>query len=206
MPHKMQQLLLLCFLMTLPLLDSQLCPSADRDREPQDLTIKDCATGNDVVRATMAKIRAAGLLNSVSHCGADCYQFLERIAYAESSVRSNCGDGGIWRVKERHFRRQSRPFFELLLEMNHSLAVELNKPIINIPTWTSIQFENLTKPLYSAVAAAMFLAQRELFDRVKLMTRDDQARTWSQLYTTSGGTRMQFSDAVNQAMESEYVK
>ena len=194
----MQKLLFLCFLMNLPLLGS-LCPSADRD-----LTIEDCPTGLDnVVRATMAKIRAARLLESESGCRPNCYNFLERIAYAESSVRrSNCSDGGIWRVSCAHFRRLPMAVFSSLLEKNHSLAVGLTKPIINIPMWTSVRWNNLSKPLYSAIAAAMLLANGMGFDSARMTTAQGQACTWVN-YTTSEGTTEQFMDAVNKTMEGE---
>ena len=198
MAYGMQQLLFLCFLITLPWFCSSLC---DRD-----LTIKSCATGDDVVRATIAKIRAARLLDDVNGCNTSrrrnkCYQFLERIAYAESD--NDCTEnGGIWGVSQRCFSKVKGGFFQNPQMSNSSLVTGLSKPIINIPAWESVQHEELKRPLYSAIAAAMFLEHRNLFAKVN--TSEEQARTWVN-YTRDCGTQnsTQFLKAVTRAMQGK---
>ena len=198
MAYDMQQLLFLCFLITLPWFCSSLC---DRD-----LTIKSCATGDDVVRATIAKIRAARLLDNVTGCSGgpgggrnNCYQFLERIAYAESG--NNCTkNGGMWGVSQNCFSKVTGGFFHVI--SNSSFVRGLSKPIINIPAWRSVQRGELKKPLYSAIAAAIFLIHRNLFAEVN--TPGGQRRTWDN-YIRDCGTQnsTQFLQAVSRAIQGE---
>lgn len=114
-----------------------------------DQTLQREATGADVVRAVVNRIQDV--------FGSDT-QFLRRLAFVESRDGTDADTyrsgyhGGIWQVDESVFRdtqdTASHP------ELITSYEQIMNKFQVD---WPSVQWTDLRKPLYSGLAARLFL-------------------------------------------------
>ena len=121
-----------------------------------DLTLQREASGSNVVKAAVNRIQA--VLNfdrQLLESNFDL-QLLRRIAYVESRDGTHTDtyrpgyNGGIWQVDEDKF---------LSTQANTALNVERHDAIreaFNID-WPSVQWSDLRIPLYSGIAAKLFL-------------------------------------------------
>lgn len=118
-----------------------------------DLTVAINASGTNVVLATISIIDGSGVFS-------DDDRFLRRVAHAESrdgldpdTFRDDY-NGGIWQVDEQNFLKTTdRATFPSLTEpggIYERLLSDLNLD------WTVAVWEDLRKPLISAVAARIF--------------------------------------------------
>ncbi len=112
-----------------------------------DLTLQREASGSNVVRAAVNRIQAVLNID---------LQLLRRIAFVESRDGTHTDtyrpeyNGGIWQVEEDKF---------LSTQANTALNVERHDAIreaFNID-WPSVQWSDLRIPLYSGIAARLFL-------------------------------------------------
>ena len=216
MPQDKREVFFLFILLTVALFRSLSALRVDR-------TVVDGATGSNVVRASIAKLRAANLLKGIGpNCKRSFYRFLREIAYVESkdgTVHVNSSpeqlNGGIWRVNMTRFEETiwdsafdyityhwptislgegafTNPFY-----INNTNPTErgLGLPVM----WRTVQYQNLSKPLYSATAALLSLLyiQVRLSSRMLMInginrfqcravdSRRIRARVWSAAYTSS---------------------
>ncbi|XP_052788738.1 cartilage matrix protein-like [Mya arenaria] len=116
-----------------------------------DKTLQSNAYGADVVEAVVNVIRDSCLF-------ADDRRFLRRLAFVESqdglapnTFRSGYY-GGIWQIHENEFRATQN---HSLLQSQYNLIV--GRFGIN---WNAVRWQNLSKPLYSGIAAALFSIYR----------------------------------------------
>ena len=112
-----------------------------------DLTLQREASGSDVVRAAVNRIQTVLDFDR---------QFLRRIAFVESRDGTDTDtyrpgyNGGIWQVDEDKF---------LTTQVNSALNVERHDAIREAfdIDWPSVQWRDLRIPLYSGIAARLFL-------------------------------------------------
>ena len=160
-----------------------------------DRTIEKDAVGADVVLATIAKIEA------VQNLFESDKRLLRRIAYVETAdgeeapPSNGAGEdfGGIWNVGRQHFEATKTDENLADYRKNIRLAFEI--------TWEIVQWEDLSTPLWSALAARLVI---ELAD-TEIPTASDiegQARFWEANYSTDGDVEKFISD-VEQLQKDE---
>lgn len=141
-----------------------------------DLTIVEDATGPDVVAATIAKIEA-------THIYASDKRLLHRIAYVEMEEGQTGDNGGIWKVSREDFEHTKQD--ESLDEKRSDIAAAF--PEIN--DWELVQWEDLNKPLWSALAARLVILQAVLNNSTDIPALSDssgQAAFWNTYYNVHG--------------------
>ena len=160
-----------------------------------DRTIEKDAVGADVVLATIAKIEA------VQNLFESDKRLLRRIAYVETAdgerapSSNSAGEdfGGIWNVGRQHFEATKTDEKLADYRKNISLAFEI--------TWEMVQLEDLSTPLWSALAARLAI---ELANTA-IPTASDiagQARFWEANYSSDGDVEKFISD-VEQLQKDE---
>ncbi|XP_048238745.1 uncharacterized protein LOC124119917 [Haliotis rufescens] len=114
-----------------------------------DLTMSSGASGTAVVKAVVDRIRSNCILG-------DDRLFLRRLAYVESTdgrdaktYRSGY-DGGIWQIDESKFLETKTCPSSIVAECNKA------KSAFNID-WRTTSWSDLRKPLYSGLAAALYI-------------------------------------------------
>ena len=156
-----------------------------------DLTLVPEAKGTAVVEACIAKLTGSNIFPSDN-------QLLRRIAFAETqdgndpdTYRTNY-HGGIWQLSETKFQQTKDT-------MAHS---QLQTPINSISssfgiTWSTTQWVDLRKPLYSALAARLYfyLISTSIPLSVDL---SGQASYWVDQYTSNSGNTTEFVNSVLQ--------
>lgn len=154
---------------------------------PVDLTLVAESSGSDVVLACVALVQDSQLFPATS-------RLLRRIAYVESTDGSDPDtyragfDGGIWQVEESVFlatQDTSDPDLAALIDgVNQQFGID----------WVQMQWSDLRVPLFSAIAARLFLST--VMDSIPL-ARDisAQAQYWMTNYNQAGDTQ-EFIDDV----------
>ena len=146
------------------------------------------ASGSDVVEKVVSKVQ--------SLFGSD-NSFLRRIAYVESkdgtdrnTYRSGY-DGGIWQVDQIGFESTQDTKSHPGLKQKH----EKIKQSLDID-WGQVEWSDLRKPLYSGLAARLYLLKIPAPIPSSLK---DQAEYWKHYYNTGSGagTAQKFIDDVN---------
>lgn len=145
----------------------------------QDLTRTPGSSGTDVVEASVALVEESGVFPTDN-------QFLRRLAWVESqdgqgkdTYRSGYF-GGIWQVDETVLLvTQNVADYPGLTSMLKSLQMPLGIE------WSSVQKEDLLKPLYSALAARIFTWT--VSDVIPLASDiQGQALYWQKHYRVNG--------------------
>ncbi|XP_020604915.1 uncharacterized protein LOC110043756 [Orbicella faveolata] len=145
--------------------------------------------GATVVKEVVDTINSLGIF-------ANDHKFLCRVAWVESKYGEAPGTyrsgyhGGIWQVDKIGYR-------ETVIQQGLKKYWDQIKAKLDID-WTKTQWEDLEKPLYSGLAARLFLA------RISAPIPSDlpaQAQYWKTYYNTSAGkgTVQKFIDDVEQA-------
>lgn len=146
----------------------------------RDLTRIPGSSGTTVVQATDALIRDSGIFP-------DDHQLLRRIAWVESKDGTDPRTyrqgyhGGIWQVDLTGFRdtqdTTSHPgLVSKFQEIQRRFGID----------WPSVQWEDLRKPLYSGLAARLFLSN--VAESIPLASNvTGQASYWKRHYNTESG-------------------
>ena len=159
-----------------------------------DQTLEREASGADVVRATVSKIEPVlGFDN----------QFLRRIAFVESRDGTGSNtyrrsyDGGIWQVDESAFRDTQNT------ERYPALRTRYYEKIMSAfrIDWPQVRWSDLRIPLYSGLAARLFLLNIPL---PKPCDIAGQAAFWNTHYN-SDGTQGRFIDDIQALREAEGI-
>ena len=143
----------------------------------QDLTTQPGTNGSAVVSACISRVQQSGIFTSDN-------EMLRRIAYVETdygnnenTYRSNY-DGGIWAVDEDIFNETKNTTLTSLHQ-----SIQTNFSI----EWSSVEWNDLRKPLYSALAARLYFktvnASIPFSSNIQL-----QAMYWMTYYNTAGST------------------
>lgn len=138
-----------------------------------DRTLEDGAKGTDVVIATVNRIQESKVFE-------DDYLFLRRMARVESNDGEIPTVGGIWSIDPSSVWRKLPRFFdisakapELQMQVQSAFGISWNS---TFPT-----FQDLDKPLYSALAVMLFIRARSETIRDDVF---EQANLWHRLFNT----------------------
>ena len=158
----------------------------------QDLTTQAGTNGSAVVAACISRLQNSGIFTADN-------EMLRRIAYVETNngndadtYRSNY-HGGIWAVDEDVFdETQNTASYPTLTSLHQSIESTFSIP------WSSVQWSDLRKPLYSAVAVRLYFytvsASIPISSNIQA-----QATYWFTYYNPSGSTSS-FVTLVNQLL------
>ena len=114
-----------------------------------DLTLVPEANGTAVVQACISKLTTAKIFSSDN-------LMLRRIAFVETRDGTNLNTyrenfhGGIWQLSESRFQQTNSSDSRLQTPIN-SIANEFDI------TWSTVQWIDLRRPLYSAIAARLYM-------------------------------------------------
>lgn len=159
-----------------------------------DLTLVAEANGTIVVQACLAKITQANIFPSDN-------QMLRRIAHVEtrdgsdSDTYTPTNSGGIWQLSQAKFTQTKGSSSQLTAPVN---GISTNFGI----TWSTTVWNDLRKPLYSALAARLYMLL--ISTSIPLANNvNGQASYWVNQYTSSSGTTSEFTTAVNALIAAE---
>ncbi len=161
-----------------PSVGSQNCDSC------VDLTRIPGSSGTETVLACVRLVEDSGIFT-------DDYHTLRRIAYAETldGDESQPSSGGIWNVSEEIFSETK----------NSSIAAILNDAF-HID-WNSATYNDLDKPIYSALAARIFL--QEMQDSGSDISNvGNQISLWITEFNSNGNMSL-YTDAVDNALTDD---
>ena len=152
--------------------------------------------GATVVKAAVAQIQRSGIFP-------DDHSFLRRIAYVESRDGTHPGTyraryhGGIWQVDLVGFQSTQNTAHHPSLVVKHR-EIRMRFGI----DWSTVQWMDLRKPLFSALAARLFLSNIRKPIPSDLM---GQAAYWKMRYNTPSGhgTERKFINDVNTLEKKE---
>jgi len=159
--------------------------------ESNDQTLQPEASGAGVVEATVSKIEASCIFP-------DDKLFLRRLAYVESGDGQHPDTfrkdyfGGIWQVEKEMFNvTKSSSFNNFMRQYVTDIQSSFNID------WPSTAWSDLTKPLYSALGAYLYIVYSSRYSSTGI-PRDItlQASFWRMYYRPSGDTN-DFVDGAN---------
>ena len=145
-------------------------PSVASQNVNEAVVLEDGANGTAVVLLSVVHIQQAAIFP-------DDNELLRRIAYVETrdGVSGTDNFGGIWAVSKDAFERTKSSTNTLLqlklTQISQSFGIE----------WRDVEFSDLSKPLYSALAArlVLFLAPRTIPSKTDIVA---QAQFWKEYY------------------------
>ena len=153
-----------------------------------DLTLVPKANRTVVVQACIAKVTHAAIFTNDN-------QLLRRIAYVETNdgldddTYTTNNDGEIWQHTECKYlpTKSATSLQQQIQGISTSFSI----------TWANTQWEDLRKPLYSALSARLYFY---LISSSIPLAKDitGQANYWVSYYTSSRGTATNFTIGVNQ--------
>ena len=149
----------------------------------QDLTTQEGTNGSSVVAACLSRIDHSGIFLNLSD-----NELMRRIAYVETHYGNDPDTyqsgyhGGIWAVDEDLFdRTQNTAMYSALTSLHQDIQAFFSIQ------WSAVQWYDLRKPLYSALAARLFFytvsASIPLSSNIQ-----SQANYWVTYYNQAGLT------------------
>ena len=146
-----------------------------------DLTTQEGTNGSSVVTACLSRLRDSAIFTADN-------EMMRRIAYVETddgddpdTYRANY-NGGIWAVDEDLFdETQNTASYSSLSTLHQSIETEFSID------WSSVVWNDLRKPLYSALAARLYLTTVSASIPIS-SSIDSQATYWVTNYNPSGST------------------
>lgn len=152
-----------------------------------DLTIVERANGSDVTEASVVKIRRSQIFT-------DDFEFLDRLAFVESdfgTATETANDGGIWQVNAAYFQQSK------IARLN-SFHNQINSAFGIF--WPNVTYTDLLKPLYSGLAARLYLASLSAPIPQK---SEEQATYWIQNYNQRDFTEEVFIIKIRELEEQK---
>ena len=147
----------------------------------QDLTTQPGTSGSAVVFACISRIQQSGIFTSDN-------EMLRRIAYVETNDGNDADTyrsgyhGGIWAVDEDLFNEtQNTSFYSALSNLHQQIQSTFSIQ------WSSVQWNDLRKPLYSALAARLYFYTVNASIPIS-SSIPSQATYWVTYYNPSGST------------------
>lgn len=174
---------MLRFIVVIALLLSDLLKESQGCDSCVDLTRIAGSSGQAVVLASVRLVRESGVFS-------EDHGTLRRIAFAETldgTVVSS--EGGIWAVSKEAFdSTQNDSISNLLADVETAFHI----------TWNTVTCEDdLDKPLYSALAARIYIQQLQNSGQ-NTSSVDDQIMLWTTRYNTDANSAL-YLDAVQNA-------
>jgi hypothetical protein len=151
--------------------------------QADDKTIVPKEKGKDVVEAVVDRIRNAKIFE-------EDFSFLRRIAYVESKDGTDPDTyrdgycGGIWQVDEIAFKDTQKPESHPGLKAKYDAIKAAFKIDGKDLAWSKVVWDDLKKPLYSGLAARLYLS---IVEELIPENLDKQAEYWKEYYNTELG-------------------
>lgn len=125
-----------------------------------DETLMPNRNGSSVVRAVIEKIDASKIFEysgwwQSANKKALVKIFLRRMAYVETRDGKSYSVGGIWNVAEEMFNQTKSPSVAYS-DHYRSILQKMRSSILNMD-WRNITYANMTVPIYSGLAVALYL-------------------------------------------------
>lgn len=149
--------------------------SIQQDDSCTDLTRVPETNGSSVVLACVRLIEKSEIFTND-------YQTLRRIAFVETADGTKQSTyrpyyhGGIWAVNESVFLSTKTSNVTIRNQIQSFFSID----------WSSVEWKDLRKPLYSALAARIYI--NEIAPNVDLSQVSNQASFWSATYNGAGET------------------
>ena len=165
----------------------------------QDLTTQPGTNGSAVVSACVTRVQQSGIFASDN-------EMLRRISYVETEFGNDEDTyrsgyhGGIWAVDEDLFNEtKNTASYSTLTSLHQSIDTTFSIE------WSSVQWSDLRKPLYSALAARLYFYTVSASIPISSNVQS-QANYWETYYNTAGSTST-FVTLVNEllAMDGELI-
>ena len=169
--------------------------------QSRDLTTVPGANGVNVVRAVLSKLDASGIFEQSGN--ADLTNvFLRNMAYVESRDGVDFDahlinmDGGIWKITARQFQQTQN----LPPRYRHVYGA-----IVNYlgQDWRSVEYRDLAKPLYSGLAARLYLTFFSTFGFIPPTNR--QGGFWSDLFKAGKGSIERWLSSITSLQQLEGI-
>ena len=161
----------------------------------QDLTTQPGANGSAVVSACISRIEQSGIFTSDN-------EMLRRIAYVETNNGNDADTyrsgyhGGIWAVDEDMFdETQNTASYSTLTNLHQEIQSTFSIQ------WSSVEWNDLRKPLYSALAARLYFYTVSASIPISSSIQS-QATYWVTYYNPSGSTS-NFVTLVNELLAQD---
>ncbi len=169
------------------------CVSTQR----QDLTTVPGSNGVNVVRAVLSKLDESGIFEQSGN--ADLMNvFLRNMAYVETSdgtaFPQENADGGIWKITTMQFQRTK----ELTSRYNRvydAITAYLGQD------WRAVDYRDLEKPLYSGLAARLYLTYVATYTIIPPSLR--QGFFWNEKFKSGKEDLLRWLTAVTRLQEIE---
>ena len=179
-----------CFILFVVLLG---CVSTQR----QDLTTVPGSNGVNVVRAVLSKLDESRIFEQSGN--ADLMNvFLRNMAYVETSdgtaFPQENADGGIWKITNMQFQRTKE------LTSRYSRVYDTITAYLG-QDWRAVDYRDLEKPLYSGLAARLYLTYVATYTVIPPSLR--QGIFWSEKFKNNKGDLLRWFTAVTRLQEIE---
>ena len=169
------------------------CVSTQR----RDLTTVPGSNGVNVVRAVLSKLDESGIFERSGN--ADLMNvFLRNMAYVETSdgtaFPQESADGGIWKITVMQFQRTKE------LTSRHSHVYAAITAYLG-QDWRAVDYRDLEKPLYSGLAARLYLTYVATYTVIPPSLR--QGYFWSEKFKSGKGDLVRWLAAITRLQEIE---
>ena len=164
-----------------------------------DLTTVPGANGVNVVRAVLSRMDESGIFQRSGN--ADLTNvFLRNMAFVETRDGSDIPDdvainGGIWRISPAQFQRTKE-----LSIARHGAVYDAIRAYIG-QDWRAVEYRDLTKPLYSGLAARLYLTFVATYSIIPPSSR--QGLFWSEKFKERKGDLQRWLDSITLLQQSE---
>lgn len=179
-----------CFVLFSALLG---CVSTQR----QDLTTVPGSNGVNVVRAVLSKLDESGIFEQSGNTDL-MNVFLRNMAYVETSdgtaFPQENANGGIWKITAMQFQHTKE------LTSRHSHIYDAITAYLG-QDWRAVDYRDLEKPLYSGLAARLYLTYVATYTIIPPSLR--QGYFWSEKFKNNKGDLLRWLTAVTRLQEIE---
>ena len=165
-----------------------------------DLTTVPGSNGVNVVRAVLSKLDESDIFEQSGN--ADLTNvFLRNMAYVETSdgtaFPQENADGGIWKITAMQFQRTKE-----LRPSRHSRVYDNIAAYLG-QDWRGVDYQDLEKPLYSGLAARLYLTYVATYTIIPPSLR--QGIFWSEKFKNNKGDLLRWLTAVTRLQEIEGI-
>lgn len=165
-----------------------------------DLTTVPGSNGVNVVRAVLSKLDESDIFEQSGN--ADLTNvFLRNMAYVETSdgtaFPQENADGGIWKITAMQFQRTKE-----LRPSRHSRVYDNIAAYLG-QDWRGVDYQDLEKPLYSGLAARLYLTYVTTYTIIPPSLR--QGIFWSEKFKNNKGDLLRWLTAVTRLQEIEGI-
>lgn len=173
------------------------CVSSQR----QDLTTVPGSNGVNVVRAVLSKLDESDIFEQSGNTDL-MNVFLRNMAYVETAdgtaYPQENADGGIWKITAMQFQRTKELPPSRYSRVYDAITAYLGQD------WRDVEYRDLEKPLYSGLAARLYLTYVATYTVIPPSLR--QGYFWSEKFKSNKGDLLRWSTAITRLQEIEGIK